>query len=94
MVARPVCGPAVPERNTAGAALFTTKLKLLLTPAGVWMLMVTLPPMFNGNCALTWPPETYNSGIGEPFTTRHDCPSAVGSGICDVAMLVALICAP
>ncbi len=50
--------------------------------------------MFSGNWALTWPVETNNSGIGEPFTTRQDSPSAVGSGICDVAMLVALNCAP
>ena len=58
------------------------------------LFMLTLPAAFNGNCALTCPVETNNSGIGVPLTTRQDSPIAVGSGICDVAMLVALNCEP
>src|ERR1019366_1113056 len=93
-VARPVSGPAVPDMKTLGAVPWMEKLKLLLTPAGVWIDMVALPATLNGNCALIWPLETNSSGMGVPLTVRQDSPSAVGSGIWEVAIFTGLISEP
>src|ERR1035438_7479714 len=94
MVARPVSGPAVPDMKMLGAAPWMLKLKLLLMPAGVWIDMVPLPVTLNGNCAFIWPLETNSSGMGVPLTVRQDSPSAVGSGIWEVAIFTGLICEP
>src|ERR1017187_5124661 len=94
MVARPVSGPAGPDMKMLGAATWMVKLKLLLMPAGVWIDMVALPARLNGNCALIWLVETNSSGMGVPFTTRQDSPSAVGSGIWEVAIFTGLISEP
>src|ERR1017187_9208198 len=94
MVARPVSGPALPDMKMLGAAPWMEKLKLLLMPAGVWTDIVALPATLNGNWAFTWPLETNSSGMGVPLTIRQDSPSAVGSGIWEVAIFTGLISEP
>ena len=63
-------------------------------PPGVNSVMVALPFTLAGNCPLICWPETNSMGTATPLTVRHDSPSAVGSGICWVAMLTGLICWP
>ena len=58
------------------------------------MLKVTVPLAEAGNCAFTCWLDTNSNGAGTPFTARHEPASAVGSGICEVAMFTGLICWP
>ena len=70
----------------AGALSNMVRLKLLLMPPGVRRIMVALPSTLKGSCPLIWVLETNSTGMATPFTVRQDSPSAVGSGICWVAM--------
>src|ERR1051325_9168520 len=87
-VGRSVSGPAAPERKIAGALGATVKLKLSLTPPGVWTIIVTFPIAWNGICALICVGETNKIGNGWPFTVRQLSASAVGTGISLVARFV------
>src|ERR1700689_880215 len=84
-VGKSVSGPAEALRNTAGAVEGTTRLKLVLTPAGVCTTITTSPNAWNGICALTCVGETKISGMGWPFTVRQLEAKAVGKGISLVA---------
>src|ERR1035438_4117970 len=84
-VGKSVRGPAAPLRNTAGAVGCTVRLKLGLTPPGVWTTMTTFPTAWNGICAFTCVGETKINGMGWPFTVRQLAARAVGNGIWLVA---------
>src|SRR5579885_137758 len=84
-VAMPVSGPAVPLRNTLGAAGRMVRWKLSLTPPGVRNNRVASPSTLKGSWALTWLGDKNSIGESTPFTVRQDSPRAVGKGTSLVA---------